>query len=179
MFLFFFFFLFSLEWHLDDHSTPSLMEHTLDEDTSGNGNGPDSHGGNSWTGDAKCNSSAHTSSGNNSGSNCISAPSHPSSSSNKAHSCCTLGDKGLSGNQHLQGCGANLDITHLEDALNSPPEAVFFTAAFASDHASYRGTLSPSIIFQFWLRTVCCCLLGCCGLVNFVMHVFWTIVTLL
>ena len=25
----------------------------------------------------------------------------------------------------------------------------FFTAAFASDHASYRGTLSPSIIFQF------------------------------
>ena len=28
----------------------------------------------------------------------------------------------------------------------------FFTAAFASDHASHRGTLSPGMISQFWLR---------------------------
>ena len=122
MFPFSFFFLFSLEWQLDDHLTPPLMEHTLDGDTSGDDNDPD--GRNSQAGDAKCNSSAHTSSGKNSGLNCISAlshPSHPSSSSNKAHSGHTLGDKGSSGNQCLQGHGPDLDITHSDDTLNSPP----------------------------------------------------------
>ena len=42
---FFVFFLFSLEWQLDDHSTPPLMEHTSDGDTLGDDNDPD--GGNS------------------------------------------------------------------------------------------------------------------------------------
>ena len=114
-----FFFLFSLAWQFEDHSTPPLVEHTSDGDTSSDDN--DSRRGNSRTEGTKCNSSTSTSSGKNSSSDCISAPSHQSSSSNKVQSGRILGDKGSSGNQCSQGRGANLDITHSDDVLHSPP----------------------------------------------------------
>jgi hypothetical protein len=94
----FLFFLFPFAWQLNDHSTPPLMEYTLDGDTSSDDS--DSHRGNSQTEGTKC-YSASTSPDKNSSLDCISAPSHQSLSSNKAQSGHILGDKGSSGNQCL------------------------------------------------------------------------------
>jgi hypothetical protein len=115
------FYLFSLAWQLDGHLTLPLV-HTSDGDTSGDDylNSFYTCGRNSRTGGDKHKSSASTSSGENSASNCISARSHPSASRNKVQSGRILSDKGSSSNQHSQGCVADLGITHSDDTLNSP-----------------------------------------------------------